>query len=1111
MLLYEFIQSLVDAQNCGVYYEVAANASPRPVTMPGVCPAAAFTAIGAAFQTIGYWVQADLIDYLTLTKFGLWAPLFYIMAAFGGLFSMAMGAPPKNYLWFFIGPALYAWLLDTRQEVHGVQWMVAGIPQDQRMVWRHTEVGIINTNLHFRMTSGGRGQLVHAAKVPDEKVAIAMPFLWFDELVSHSVQWLVSWTGVNRLQTGEYASDKRETNIIGLNSPFEDRGWHLLSHSKWSYFDSITSAKLTSPELRDAFVTFTASECGDALFSALDDGKFIAASHSKGRTVPHTVFKTTVPVTGPASIAKETYDPVFNKLNIFVPFPGTLKRILKEFNEESASFLNVVEFSYPGEPATSDKFVDSISWKKLYYSIGGFRGGLVEKDMIRCDTYLDILVFAFRWEAAHQYYQIMAQRPEHMSDLQVINNLMYGWAVKDSQGRSLGSSTDYNFPPEEQIRNFIYNLILVYLMRNEIAIAKQPMDLRYASATQIQNVTEGWQRSLGSKTKYGELYTWALMIPYIQGVLLYLLTIAYPFCAVAMVVPGWHKTLLTWASFFAWVKLWAVGFAIVMTIDRSLWAMLGNSSAAKGLLNRVADMQSTGQSFALSCNESGGVGHKWEFYNSAGAMCDTPIVWLRNVLSGSDKIAENIPEVARANLRLFDYGMTLGPNLDLDLANGYYIYILTALYFAVPVVTGQLVLGAKAGAASMVSNAIGGISSESGRAAGASYQGDIVQRMKSNQAGIAEQAYAKEMRKGGINGLAGQALQNRRQASAAGLLAAKQRAVSSGEQALASAAVTGTEQAGLSQSAAFGSVGVAMAALGINPQVKPGGASPRQEGVVNTGGADKSSSVSSTALPSAGSVVPDGYERNNKARSLSAEQLSRLFGQQTVDGKNPFLDKVMGMLGKGAKASPAALYEAAQHAGRYQLGTQANQAKIGYSGRSSDASISDFLSGQLAGAYEKNSGMLGAQANYNARRAQWRELNNYGNRMGGTATALGLHAGGLDAGPKPFEMDGMAMSGMLNGGGASEDRSLQRAANFWNQGQRGGLQGIIRRTAALLSDSYDSDQIRDKFMQYGGGRSVQSALENAGMTALPQLLDSGIMGNKNAVTPIESFDKPKAR
>ena len=94
------------------------------------CPASSFTAIAAAFATQGYWVQSDVLYYITFTVFQNFAALCYIVAVIGGICGMALGAPPKLYLWFFMGPAVFHWLVGTTQEVKGVSWMIAGQPQD---------------------------------------------------------------------------------------------------------------------------------------------------------------------------------------------------------------------------------------------------------------------------------------------------------------------------------------------------------------------------------------------------------------------------------------------------------------------------------------------------------------------------------------------------------------------------------------------------------------------------------------------------------------------------------------------------------------------------------------------------------------------------------------------------------------------------------------------------------------------------------------------------------------------------------------------------------------------------------------------------------------------
>ena len=80
------------------------------------------------------------------------------------------------------------------------------------------------------------------------------------------------------------------------------------------------------------------------------------------------------------------------------------------------------------------------------------------------------------------------------------------------------------------------------------------------------NVTDVYQHR-------GDFLAAALSMPNFQGILLMVLGAAYPFFALMVVVPGRAGAMLTWMSLWAWVKLWDLGFAVVMLIDDMLYAL----------------------------------------------------------------------------------------------------------------------------------------------------------------------------------------------------------------------------------------------------------------------------------------------------------------------------------------------------------------------------------------------------------------------------------------------------------------------------------------------------------------------------------------------------------
>jgi hypothetical protein len=74
-----------------------------------------------------------------------------------------------------------------------------------------------------------------------------------------------------------------------------------------------------------------------------------------------------------------------------------------------------------------------------------------------------------------------------------------------------------------------------------------------------------------ARASYLSLRMFAGVIPYMQGILLYLLSIGFPFFAMLLVIPGRAMSFIGWCSLWAWVKSWDVGFAVVHVARDLLW------------------------------------------------------------------------------------------------------------------------------------------------------------------------------------------------------------------------------------------------------------------------------------------------------------------------------------------------------------------------------------------------------------------------------------------------------------------------------------------------------------------------------------------------------------
>ena len=59
--------------------------------------------------------------------------------------------------------------------------------------------------------------------------------------------------------------------------------------------------------------------------------------------------------------------------------------------------------------------------------------------------------------------------------------------------------------------------------------------------------------------------------PYVQGLILYILSISFPFFAVFLVMPGRARSFMVWMALWVWVKSWDVGFAMVNVARKLMW------------------------------------------------------------------------------------------------------------------------------------------------------------------------------------------------------------------------------------------------------------------------------------------------------------------------------------------------------------------------------------------------------------------------------------------------------------------------------------------------------------------------------------------------------------
>lgn len=95
---------------------------------------------------------------------------------------------------------------------------------------------------------------------------------------------------------------------------------------------------------------------------------------------------------------------------------------------------------------------------------------------------------------------------------------------------------------------------------------------------QVNDFTQQSHKHTMAQSQRYEMFIFAQVIPYLQGIFLYALAITFPFFALLVVIPGKAMSFFSWFAIWTWVKSWDLGYAIVYVIDDFWWDLMPHSS-----------------------------------------------------------------------------------------------------------------------------------------------------------------------------------------------------------------------------------------------------------------------------------------------------------------------------------------------------------------------------------------------------------------------------------------------------------------------------------------------------------------------------------------------------
>lgn len=150
--------------------------------------------------------------------------------------------------------------------------------------------------------------------------------------------------------------------------------------------------------------------------------------------------------------------------------------------------------------------------------------------------------------------------------------------------------SDFTAPPEDKVQERLKasfagnntnpdaarNIIAAYILKNALTTTAHSTMTSHLAGRARFNVFKhklifGRFIDAESKGAFFKIFHFPAAITYVQGLLLYLLSIAFPFFCLFLLLPGRMASFFTWFAMWLWVKSWDVGFAIVFYVRQVLW------------------------------------------------------------------------------------------------------------------------------------------------------------------------------------------------------------------------------------------------------------------------------------------------------------------------------------------------------------------------------------------------------------------------------------------------------------------------------------------------------------------------------------------------------------
>jgi|GEM_PF-5390687 len=534
------------------------------------------TLMAAFFEGAGMRQLSYEITELTSFLHGL-GVLAFVISILIGIISVATSGSYQGAKWLIVGPSLFYFLMFYTVDSTGAEWRF-GTFSDKDFALKRNEKPYL--------------QSAEESYGVDTSKTIKVPWLYdrFNKLVSNMVQEMI--------------------RVVTRNDSFNAQVRHL---SRARIYDLITNAKVQDTALRDFSMRAFQGECADVVndLSLLAVGRRdlnFQNSHEWTRAITRIKQEHTYTI-------KDIVFPGGTPTQAYLR--DLLNQLYAMESNSSQVFDTQLRDYCAGEDPENliplkDDFRLADKTDKDFQAVGCNTGTEIEKkacwqaaqphscQQILCWTFLGLHAEANKIMAKAECSTIPKQA-NLCADTTSENNplpeqeqaVISVWQSILAKNAPAAQGADNN---ENRLATVHHDIVGGFIRealkgdRHSAQLSELAKKAGYQYKQTISNpntLDEGTyddlirrenQHVAAEGSRY-ELYTFFLLIPHLQGIMLYLLAVIYPFIAFMVIIPGRGQLLFMWMAGLAWVKQIDLCMAIWSVFDDILWDLFPHYSS----------------------------------------------------------------------------------------------------------------------------------------------------------------------------------------------------------------------------------------------------------------------------------------------------------------------------------------------------------------------------------------------------------------------------------------------------------------------------------------------------------------------------------------------------